>query len=137
MPLTRNQKLALLFNKPSWPRAYDRRMMELLDQDSRDIPTLASRGVFTALVRIVYIQMSREFGYAFSLSTVKKRVQLFRTCFYAFRKFILTPGVKFNYDTKRVTVDGNYWDTLKSKKHVSRTPNNCHNILAIHMKLIT
>lgn len=42
-PLTRNQKLAMLFNKPSWPATYDRRMMQLLAEQTNNIPTLASR----------------------------------------------------------------------------------------------
>lgn len=129
MPLTRNQKLALLFNKPSWPPAYDRMMMELLEDYSRQIPTLKSRGIFTALLRLVYVQMAREFGYAFSLSTVKKRVQLFRTNFYAFRQFILLPGVHYSHETNKVTVDGNYWDNFQGNHHVSKynsTPSGVH-----------
>lgn len=117
-PLTRNQKLAMLFNKPSWPATYDRRMMQLLAEQTNNIPTLASRGIFTAVLRNVFVTMARELGYTITFTTVKKRVQLFRNNFYAFRQFILLPGVHFHPQTTRVTVDGNYWENFKGNTHV-------------------
>ncbi|KAL7114987.1 hypothetical protein ACP275_04G155700 [Erythranthe tilingii] len=108
MVMTRNQRIALMFNGADWPVEYDDFMMAHLDYFSLPYDTLADDALFNSVLEVVAAEMRRMYRNDFTNDEVKRRTYIMRNRYRLFVEFFMLPGVEYNRRTKKLTISDFY-----------------------------
>lgn len=105
MPKTRNERIDEYFNGEDWSMDDDLSLMNLLRYRAEPYPTLSSMKVFDDVIRKVQGDLEIFIPGGKTLLEVKLRIRALGSRFGDFKEFIGEPGVTFNPQTLKVTVD--------------------------------
>ncbi|KAL7084051.1 hypothetical protein ACP275_14G201300 [Erythranthe tilingii] len=119
MAITRNKKIASMFNGADWPLEYDNFLMGQLERLTTRYDSLTDIALFNSILEDIADEMRRNYGRNFNNDEVKRRSHMLRNRYNEFVKFINQPGVQFNRRTNRVNVDQSCVPIANKRKKIA------------------
>lgn len=105
MPKTRNEGIDTYFNSDGWTLSNDITLMHVLSVAAASYRTLSSMQIFNEVINQVHFDLDRLLPKKVTLLDVKARIRALRSRFYDFKEYITEPGVHFDPNNLRVSID--------------------------------